>query len=103
MKQIPVPFPIDGFSGQLELREPSLNQVTPLLDLMSTDTRGFMLQVLNMSLYEDGVLVENSLDRIGMSHLGDLTDLLMELLGFDKDDEGEIKKTLAPVSTSNTA
>ena len=79
--------PIDGIPGSLELREPSISMIRDKLQMMSTDTQAFMLEVLAVSLFSDGVLVPDVLDKIGLSELTALTPQITELLGFG-DDEG---------------
>jgi len=85
MKILPITFPVDGIEGTLELREPSVSAVRPFLAMMGQDTQGFLLEVLNVSVYADGVLVENALEKIGLSKLADLTPMITELLGFDEE------------------
>jgi len=85
MKILPIEFPIEGIEGTLELREPSVSAVRPFLTLMGEDTQGFLLEVLNVSVYADGVLVDNALEKIGLSILSELTPMITTLLGFDEE------------------
>ncbi len=77
---------IDGIPGSLELREPSISMIRDKMPMMATDTQAFMLEVLAVSLFADGVLVPDLLDKIGLSELTELTPKVTELLGFG--DEG---------------
>ncbi|RLC35850.1 hypothetical protein DRH27_06185 [Candidatus Falkowbacteria bacterium] len=72
--------------GDVELREPSLKAVRPFLSMMGTDTQGFMLEVLNVSVYQDGDQVKDVDELIGLSTLSELIPKITELLGFDNED-----------------
>lgn len=87
MKTIKLDIEIDGIPGSLELREPSVSAIRPHMDLMQSNTSDFMLEVLAISLYEDGILVPNVLDKIGLSEMTELMPMITELLGFGGDDE----------------
>ncbi|RLC36041.1 hypothetical protein DRH27_05855 [Candidatus Falkowbacteria bacterium] len=76
---------IEGI-GKVELREPPLKVVRPFLALMGSDTQGFMLEVLNVSVYKDGEQVTGVDEKIGLSALSGLIPVITDLLGFDSEE-----------------
>lgn len=77
---------IDGI-GECELREPTIGDLRPHMQLMSDDTSAFMMEVLNVTMYCNGERIENALEKIPFSNLTVLMPKVTELLGFG-DDEG---------------
>ncbi|RLC39119.1 hypothetical protein DRH27_00535 [Candidatus Falkowbacteria bacterium] len=75
--------------GPCELREPLLKTVRPFLGLIGTDTQEFMINILNVCVYQGDQHIANVDNVIGLSALQSLMPLLSELLGFDEEPEGD--------------
>jgi len=85
MRTIPIDLEIEGLDGELTLVEPSVAMVRSFIGLMETDTKGFMINVLEISLYQDGLPVEDTLNKVGLGAMMKILPKLTELLGFDSD------------------
>jgi hypothetical protein len=68
--------------GAYEVRELTIGELFPIIDLLSTDTKAFQLELAKLSIFKDDKALGEELLKLGIRDYMQLIPAVMEVHGF---------------------
>lgn len=78
----------EGIDGNLELREPTVREVMPLLAMIKKGGDEVFADLLDRVVFLDGERLTDASEKIGSSEMMDLMPKVYEIIGVSDDDGG---------------
>ena len=68
--------------GEFEVREITVGQLMPIMDLMESNPRQFQIELAKAAIFKDGAPIGDGLNDVGIGDYLKLTNLVMEVSGL---------------------